>query len=41
MKCHILFSRENNKNIRLSSAEFAHSMVSGNKYQQDSWAPSQ
>ena len=29
MKCHILFSKKNKKNIiSLSSAEFAHSMVS-------------
>ena len=28
MKCQILFSRKNKKNINLSSAESAHSMVS-------------
>ena len=30
MKCQILFSRKNKKNISLSSAESAHSMVSAN-----------
>ena len=30
MKCQILFSRKNKKNINLSSAGFAHSMVSDN-----------
>ena len=28
MKCQILFSRKNKKNVSLLSAEFAHSMIS-------------
>ena len=32
MKCQILFSRNNKKNISLSFAEFAHSMVSIKQY---------